>query len=87
MEPTLRAGQGVIAILWPWVRVGQVRVFEHPSTSGLWLVKRVSRVVGSNAIEVLSDNRAVDTIDSRSLGSIRSSGSYLVIWRTREPVR
>ena len=39
MEPTLVAGQGLLATGYGTVRVGQVRCMQHPQRPGFWLVK------------------------------------------------
>ena len=43
MEPTLVAGQGLIAVRSGRAAVGQLRCVEHPDRPGFWLVKRVDR--------------------------------------------
>ncbi len=80
MEPTLVDGQGIIAIGFGTIRVGQLRTFEHPHRPGFWLVKRVAAVSG-NAMIVESDNTAVDTIDSNTFGPVDVAGSYRVLMR------
>lgn len=79
MEPALVDGQGVVAITWPHVRVGQIRCIEHPRRPGFWLVKRVAAVYGDGTVSVLSDNRASTLADSRTWGPVSVAGSYLVV--------
>ena len=50
MEPTLSANEGLIALLWPRARPGQLRVFEHPQRPNFWLVKRVASVDGGEMV-------------------------------------
>lgn len=79
MEPSLVAGQGLVAVATDRVRVGELRVLEHPRRSGFWLVKRVESVVADGRMRVASDNRAVDSVDSRELGAVAIAGSYRVV--------
>lgn len=79
MEPTLVAGQGLVARRDDRARGGQVRVVEHPRRPGFWLVKRVESVDDAGRMRVISDNRSVDAVDSRELGSVPVAGSYRVV--------
>ena len=81
MEPTLRDGQGLIAVPTRSARVGQIRCVEHPRRPGFWLVKRVSEVHPDGTMSVLSDNRSATTADSRSFGAVPIAGSYRVLLR------
>ena len=85
MEPTLSANEGLIALLWPRARPGQLRVFEHPQRPNFWLVKRVASVDGGEMV-VASDNRTAPTVDSRSFGPVPTAGSYRVVWNSGRPV-
>lgn len=78
MEPTLVAGQGLVAIRWPLVRQGQLRVLPHPLRPDLHLVKRVAKV-DDHTMTVMSDNEDVRASDSRSFGSVPSDGTWLVV--------
>ncbi len=78
MEPALVEGQGLLATPYGAAKPGQVRCFEHPDRRGFWLVKRVADV-GGGTMTVLSDNRAVPTIDSRAFGPVPVAGSYRVV--------
>jgi signal peptidase I len=81
MEPTLRDGQGLIAVRWPRATVGQIRCVQHPQRPGFWLVKRVDALHDDATMSILSDNRAVTRADSRSFGPVPIEGSYLVVVR------
>ncbi|CAN5705931.1 hypothetical protein BH10ACT3_BH10ACT3_07430 [soil metagenome] len=86
MEPALVEGQGLIAWRGGPVKVGQLRVLEHPTRPGFWLVKRVETVTGGDGTDggrmtVRSDNDAVDTVDSRRFGPVPQAGSYAVVVR------
>jgi phage repressor protein C with HTH and peptisase S24 domain len=80
MLPTLRAGDGLVAMRSDRVRRGEIRVFPHPERPGFWLVKRVGHVRG-NRFEALSDNPLENAVDSRRLGDIPITGSYRVVIR------
>ena len=81
MEPTLVAGQGLIAIRWTRARVGQIRCVEQPGRPGFWLVKRVEVVHDDATMSVLSDNLESTRADSRSFGPVPVQGSYRVVIR------
>jgi len=81
MEPTLVAGQGLVAIRSDRARIGQLRCLEHPDRSGFWLVKRVSAVHPDGTMSVLSDNPDLTMADSRSFGPVAVDGSYRVVLR------
>ena len=78
MEPSLVDGQGLLA--WSSNRAGpgQLRCLEHPRRPGFWLVKRVEAVDGDDMI-VMSDNREVTSVDSRTFGPVPIAGSYRVV--------
>jgi hypothetical protein len=80
MEPTLADGQGLIALRTRRASRDQLRCVEHPHRPGFWLVKRVDAVDGDR-MTVISDNAAVETVDSRVFGPVRVAGSYRVIVR------
>lgn len=80
MEPTLVAGQGLIGLPLRRARAGELRTFQHPPDSGFWLVKRVTEVDDAT-MRVESDNRDVDTIDSRTFGPVEIRGSYRIVVR------
>ncbi len=81
MLPTLRPGDGLLAIRSSTIRRDQIRCFEHPHRSGFWLVKRVGDVRGTR-FQAVSDNPdAAGATDSRRLGDIPIHGSYRVIKR------
>ena len=86
MEPTLSAGQGLLAIAWPRVRVGELRVLEHPRRPDFWLVKRVAELHDGGRMSVMSDDPDVENVDSRSFGKVPTAGSYRVVWRSRGSV-
>lgn len=77
MEPTLEAGQGLLATGLGGAEPGQLRCFEHPSRPGFWLVKRVAVVHPDATMSVTSDNP--DGVDSRTLGAVPVAGSYRVL--------
>lgn len=77
MEPTLVAGQGLLATAFGRPKSGQLRCFEHPRRPGFWLVKRVVAVNPDGTMTVASDNPA--GIDSGTLGAVAVRGSYRVL--------
>ncbi len=81
MEPTLVAGQGLVAVPTRATTLGQLRCVEHPQRPGFWLVKRVSEVHPDGTMSVLSDNHEATVADSRSFGPIPIAGSYRVVLR------
>lgn len=83
MAPTLRPGDGLLAMRTDRIRRGEVRVFEHPARPGFWLVKRVGHVRGTG-FEALSDSPHPATVDSRRLGDVPIAGSYRVLVRVPE---
>ena len=84
MLPTLKSGDGLLALRGGTPRPGQIRVFPDPWSSTRWLVKRVGLVDGGT-FEALSDNpRAPGAMDSREFGWVESHGSYRVIWTVRQ---
>ncbi len=88
MRPTLRPGDGLLALRCGGVRRGQLRVFPDPTLPSRWLIKRVGDVRGAGrtaAFEACSDNpHAAGVIDSRQFGWVPASGSYRVIWTVRK---
>ncbi|NND75716.1 MAG: S26 family signal peptidase [Ilumatobacter sp.] len=80
MEPTLVAGQGLIAVPVRGAGAGQLRCVEHPARPGFWLVKRVERVDGDQ-MTVTSDNDDAPTVDSATFGPVPIAGSYRVVIR------
>ncbi len=82
MEPTLVAGQGLVARTTRRARPGELRCIEHPQRSGFWLVKRVESVDhATGTMRVTSDNSDVDAVDSRVFGPVPVRGSYRVTIR------
>jgi hypothetical protein len=87
MEPTLRPGQGLIAVRWRRRRAGQIRVVRHP-VAPMWLVKRLSHRIESDEgggtrhptdrWYVTADNPEVG-VDSRTLGALDLTDSWLVV--------
>ena len=82
MEPSLHAGDGVLAVRSSRARRGEIRVFEHPHRPGFWLVKRVDHVRGDR-FEAVSDNPDAGAIDSRVFGDVPIAGSYRVVFTVR----
>ena len=80
MLPTLRPGDGLVAVRRRRIRRGELRVFEHPARPGFWLVKRVGHVRGAR-FEALSDHPAAGAVDSRQFGDVAIEGSYRVVFR------
>jgi signal peptidase I len=80
MLPTLRQGDGLIAVRSRRIRRGEIRVFEHPDRPGFWLVKRVGHIRGDR-FEALSDNPNVGAVDSRRFGDVPIAGSYRMLLR------
>ncbi|WP_197507757.1 S26 family signal peptidase [Mycobacterium sp. ACS4331] len=87
MRPTLRPGDGLLAIRWDRVKPGQLRVFRDPTSSSRWLIKRVGEVRGAGGaaiFEARSDNPdAPGVVDSRRFGWVPAAGSYRVLWTAR----
>lgn len=79
MEPTLRPGDGLLAVRSRRARRGEIRVFEHPMRPGFWLVKRVDHVRGDR-FEAVSDNPDAGAVDSCVFGDVPIAGSYRVVW-------
>jgi hypothetical protein len=77
MEPTLYAGQGLVATGYGRPRCGQIRCFEHPHRPGFWLVKRVGNVHPDGTMTVVADNPR--GTDSRTFGDVPAAGSYRVL--------
>lgn len=85
MRPTLKPGDGLVAVRGRRARVGQVRVFPDPTKPSRWLVKRVAAVRGEH-FEAASDNpQAPGVVDSRQFGPVPVAGSYRVVWQVRGP--
>ena len=84
MRPTLRPGDGLLALRGGDPRPGQLRVFRDPTLFSRWLVKRVGDVRGagrSATFEARSDNPdAPGVVDSRQFGWVPAAGSYRVVW-------
>jgi hypothetical protein len=83
MRPSLRPGDGLLALRGGGVRRGQLRVFRDPTLPSRWLVKRVGDVRGagrSATFEARSDNPdAPGVVDSRQFGWVPAAGSYRVV--------
>jgi hypothetical protein len=75
MIPTLRPGQEVVAVDTREPRPGNLVVFEHPTRSGFWLIKRLVDSAGT----VLSDNVDHGDSDSRTLGPIPIADMWDVV--------
>lgn len=90
MRPTLRPGDGLLAIRGARLGEGQLRVFADPRRSTRWLVKRVGDVYGSGRtaiFEARSDNpRAPGAADSHEFGPVSVAGSYRVLLTVRAKV-
>lgn len=84
MVPSLRAGDGVLAVRSHRARRGQIRCFEHPQRPGFWLIKRVGDIRGL-VFEAVSDNPGAGAVDSRRFGFVPIAGSYRMI--VRIPIR
>ena len=89
MRPTLRPGDGLLAVPCGTPRKGQLRVFPDPLLSTRYLIKRVGGVresASGTTFEALSDNAgAPGATDSREFGWVTAAGSYRVIWTVRSP--
>ncbi len=82
MEPALRPGDWVLGWRRPRrLRRGEIVVIEHPMRPGFEMVKRIAAVAGeevgdrtldSGEIWVLGDNPEAGSVDSRSLGILRT---------------
>ncbi|MCV7319038.1 S24/S26 family peptidase [Mycolicibacterium confluentis] len=87
MRPTLRPGDGLLAIRWGRVKPGQLRVFPDPTSSSRWLIKRAGEVQGTGGgatFEARSDNPdAPGVVDSRRFGWVPAAGTYRVVWTVR----
>lgn len=73
MEPTLVAGQGLIATAYGKPKAGQLRCFEHPERPGFWLVKRVKHV-HADRMDLTSDNPV-----GTDFRDVAVAGSYRVV--------
>jgi signal peptidase I len=80
MLPTLRPGDGLLAVRIDRIRRGEIRIFEHPTQPGFWLVKRVGHVRGDR-FEALSDHPEAGAVDSRRFGDVPIAGSYRLLVR------
>jgi hypothetical protein len=80
MMPTLRPGDGLVAMRSDRIRRGEIRIFEHPGRPGFWLVKRVGHV-RADRFEALSDNAGTAAVDSRRFGDVPIAGSYRMLLR------
>ncbi|PQD98193.1 S26 family signal peptidase [Mycobacterium sp. EPG1] len=87
MHPTLRPGDGLLAVRAGTPKTGQLRVFPDPRQSRRFLVKRVGGVRSTEtglSFEALSDNPdAPGVTDSRKFGWVPAAGSYRVLVRVR----
>jgi hypothetical protein len=87
MRPSLRPGDGLLALRGCDPQPGQLRVFPDPTLLSRWLVKRVGDVRGagrSATFEACSDNpSAPGVVDSRQFGWVPVTGSYRVLWTVR----
>jgi hypothetical protein len=87
MRPSLRPGDGLLALRGGDPQPGQLRVFPDPTLPSRWLVKRVGDVRGagrSATFEACSDNpSAPRVVDSRQFGWVPVTGSYRVLWTVR----
>ena len=85
MLPTLRPGDGLLALRGGTPRKGQIRVFPDPRSSTRYLVKRVGgvrRSASGATFEALSDNAgAPGATDSREFGWVQAARSYRVVWK------
>lgn len=77
MAPGLRPGDEVVATDSISPVPGDVVVFEHPARADFWLIKRLADDDG----RVLSDNREIESVDSRSFGSISPARMLTVVDR------
>lgn len=88
MRPTLRPGDGLLALRGGRPRRGELRVFPDPLLSSRYLVKRVGEVrcpASGTVFEALSDNAgASGATDSREFGWVQAAKSYRVVWKVRE---
>jgi nickel-type superoxide dismutase maturation protease len=80
MEPTLRAGDWILARRGAPVRVGDVVVLEHPERPGMLVVKRVARI-DPQGYWVVGDALGAST-DSRHFGAVPEVLGR-VVWRVR----
>jgi len=80
MEPTLRAGDWILAWRGGPVQVGDVVVLEHPDRPGMLVVKRVARI-DPEGYWVVGDAPGAST-DSRHFGAVPEVVGR-VVWRVR----
>lgn len=89
MQPTLKPGDGLVALRGGTPRTGQLRVFPDPALSTRYLVKRVGGVrrgAAGTTFEAVSDNPgAPGVIDSRQFGWVQATQSYRVVWTVPAP--
>ena len=80
MEPTLVAGQGLLAVRSRRARPGELRCLELPGRAGFWLVKRVATVAPDGAtMHVASDHPTAGAVDSRRFGAVPVAGARRVV--------
>lgn len=83
MRPTLRPGDGLLALRGGRAREGELRVFPDPRSSSRYLVKRVGtigRSASGAVFEALSDNAGAPGVtDSREFGWVSVAESYRVV--------
>lgn len=80
MEPTLSAGDWILARRDGRARAGDVVVLEHPGRAGLLIVKRVAEL-RDGGFWVLGDAPDAST-DSRHFGAVPAVVGR-VVWRVR----
>ena len=80
MEPTLSAGDWILARRGGPARVGDVVVLEHPGRPGMLVVKRVVRI-DPEGYWVVGDSPGAST-DSRHFGAVPEVVGR-VVWRVR----
>lgn len=79
MVPTLVPGQGVIAVRQRRCAAGQIRVFRHPETPSMWIVKRLDHRLDDGRWFVTPDNPAEGT-GSERFGPVDLTDSWRVLF-------
>ena len=91
MLPTLRPGDGLLAVRGGRPKPGQIRVIPDPRRGSRGLVKRGGQVRGRGrdaTFEACSDNPgAPGVVDSRQFGWVPAAESYRVVWTGRADQR
>lgn len=81
MVPTLLPGDEFVGTSSVRPGVGDVVAVLHPERDDFWLVKRVTRIAGEDALWIESDNAGANAVDSRTLGPVAAEGAMTMVTR------